>query len=232
MTMQLNAPMLATSIAPLEAAVPTAELSPAWSGWQVTAKRALDIVLAVIGLVLSLPVMALVALAIRLDSPGPIIFRQTRCGKDGRTFTFLKFRSMVADAEARLDQLADQNEAEGPIFKITADPRITRVGRFIRKTRLDELPQLWIVLLGEMSLVGPRPPLPSEVIRYEPWQRDRLLVIPGITGMWQTHGRSQLSSFNAMVGLDFEYMRRWSIWLDLQLLLQTVLTVLSTRGAC
>jgi exopolysaccharide biosynthesis polyprenyl glycosylphosphotransferase len=231
MTMQLTPPILVTS--PTETAPrPDAELSPAWAGWQVRAKRALDIVLAVIGLVVLAPVMALVALAIKLDSPGPIVFRQTRCGKDGRTFTFLKFRGMVVDAEARLAELARLNEADGPIFKIKHDPRVTRVGRFIRRTSLDELPQLWNVLRGEMSLVGPRPPLPSEVARYEPWQRDRLRVVPGITGMWQTHGRSELSSFAAMVRLDFEYMRRWSIWLDVQLLVQTVLTVVSTKGAC
>jgi exopolysaccharide biosynthesis polyprenyl glycosylphosphotransferase len=209
---------------------PVVTLSPAWSGWQATAKRAADIVLSLIALVVFTPVMALVAIAIKLDSPGPIIFRQTRCGKDGCTFTFLKFRGMVADAEARRAELDQHNEADGPIFKMKDDPRVTRVGRFIRRTSLDELPQLWNVLRGDMSLVGPRPPIPAEVLRYEPWQRDRLRVIPGITGLWQTSGRSGLS-FNSMVHLDFEYIKTWSIWLDARILLSTVLAVLSTKGA-
>ena len=236
MTMELTTPMRVTVPTTIEVrraeSGQAAELSPAWSSWQVVGKRALDIVLALVALVVFAPVMAAVALAVRLDGPGPVVFRQTRLGKDGRAFTFLKFRSMVVDAEARLAELADRNEADGPIFKIADDPRITRVGRFIRRTSLDELPQLLNVLRGEMSLVGPRPPLPSEVARYAPWQRDRLLVTPGMTGMWQTRGRSALSSFDAIVALDFEYLRRWSLWLDVQLLLHTVLTVVSTRGAC
>jgi len=209
---------------------PTATLSTAWGGWHVVAKRALDIVLVLCALLVFAPVMLVVAIAIRLDTPGPIIFRQTRVGKDGRTFSFMKFRGMVHDAESRLAELARLNEAKGPIFKMRQDPRVTRVGRFIRRTSLDELPQLWNVLRGDMSLVGPRPPLPSEVVHYEPWQRDRLRVIPGITGLWQTSGRSQLT-FESMVALDFEYMRRWSIWLDLKILMLTVVAVVSTKGA-
>ena len=194
------------------------------------AKRALDITVAAALLVLAAPLMLLIALAIKLDSPGPVIFRQRRVGKDGRPFTFYKFRGMVADAEARLHEVAHLNEVDGPIFKSRRDPRVTRVGRVLRRTSLDELPQLWNVLRGDMSLVGPRPPLPTEVTRYEPWQRDRLLVPGGITGLWQVSGRNLLG-FEDMVRLDLEYITRWSLWLDLRILLRTILVVLTARGA-
>ena len=194
------------------------------------AKRALDITVAAVLLVLAAPLMLLIALAIKLDSPGPVIFRQRRVGKDGRLFTFYKFRGMVADAEARLHEVAHLNEVDGPIFKSRRDPRVTRVGRVLRRTSLDELPQLWNVLRGDMSLVGPRPPLPTEVTRYEPWQRDRLLVPGGITGLWQVSGRNLLG-FEDMVRLDLEYITRWSLWLDLRILLRTILVVLTARGA-
>jgi len=194
------------------------------------AKRALDITVAAALLVLAAPLMLLIALAIKLDSPGPVIFRQRRVGKDGRLFTFYKFRGMVADAEARLHEVAHLNEVDGPIFKSRRDPRVTRVGRVLRRTSLDELPQLWNVLRGDMSLVGPRPPLPTEVTRYEPWQRDRLLVPGGITGLWQVSGRNLLG-FEDMVRLDLEYITRWSLWLDLRILLRTILVVLTARGA-
>jgi exopolysaccharide biosynthesis polyprenyl glycosylphosphotransferase len=204
--------------------------SPAWASWQRVAKRALDITVAATLLVLAAPLMLLIALAIKLDSPGPVIFRQRRVGKDGRLFTFYKFRGMVADAEARLHEVAHLNEVNGPIFKSRRDPRVTRVGRVLRRTSLDELPQLWNVLRGDMSLVGPRPPLPSEVAQYEPWQRDRLLAQGGITGLWQVSGRNLLG-FEDMVRLDLEYITRWSLWLDLCILLRTVLVVLTARGA-
>jgi exopolysaccharide biosynthesis polyprenyl glycosylphosphotransferase len=208
----------------------TVVLSPAWGGWQRVAKRVLDFSAALVLLILLAPVMALIAIVVRLDSHGSALFRQTRCGKNGRPFTFLKFRGMVADAEERLAEIEHLNEAQGPIFKIREDPRVTRVGRFIRRTSLDELPQLWNVLRGEMSLVGPRPPIPSEVVRYEPWQRNRLGSTPGITGLWQVSGRSELS-FDDMVRLDVEYIERWTFWLDLQILFRTVATVISARGA-
>lgn len=204
--------------------------SPAWHTWQATAKRGLDVTAAVIGLILLAPIMVLIALAIRLDSPGPIIFRQTRCGKDGKPFTFLKFRGMVADAEARKGELEALNEVDGPIFKMRNDPRVTRVGRLLRKTSLDELPQLWNVLRGEMSLVGPRPPLPTEVAQYEAWHRSRLAAVGGITGLWQVSGRSDLS-FDEMVRLDIRYIETWSLALDVRLLVQTVITVISASGA-
>ena len=204
--------------------------SPAWGGWQRIAKRAVDILLALVALLMLAPVMVLVALAVRFDSPGPVIFRQTRCGKGGKLFSFLKFRGMVVDAEARRADLDALNEADGPIFKIRNDPRVTRVGRIIRRTSLDELPQLWNVLRGDMSLVGPRPPIPAEVEHYESWQRDRLLATPGVTGLWQVSGRSELR-FTEMVKLDLEYIEHWSFWLDLRILARTVLVVICTRGA-
>jgi len=208
----------------------SAPLSRAWQGWQARAKRFIDIFAAVALLVLCAPIMAAVALAIRLESAGPIIYRQKRVGKDAREFTFLKFRGMVADAESQLEQLRSLNEAGGAMFKIRNDPRITRVGRVIRKLSLDELPQLWNVLRGDMSLVGPRPPLPAEVETYEAWQRGRLSVFPGMTGLWQVTGRNSLD-FHTMVRLDLEYIERWSVWLDAQILLLTLPAVLSTNGA-
>lgn len=204
--------------------------SPAWDGWQQIAKRGFDLVAALLLLIFLAPLMLLLAILIRLDSHGSPLFRQTRCGKKGKPFTFLKFRGMVQDAEALLPEIEHLNEAQGPIFKIREDPRVTRVGRFIRRTSLDELPQLINVLKGEMSLVGPRPPIPSEVARYEPWQRNRLLVVPGITGLWQVSGRSELS-FDEMVRLDIEYIQHWTLWLDLQILFRTVRAVLTTKGA-
>ncbi len=196
----------------------------------VLVKRALDILLAALALTLGLPILALIALAIRLDSPGPIIFRQTRVGQDGRPFEMYKFRSMRQGSEAELADLLDLNEAEGPWFKMRRDPRLTRVGQFLRRTSLDEVPQLWNVLRGEMSIVGPRPPLPNEVEQYQEWHRKRLQVLPGITGLWQVSGRSLLS-FDEMVLLDIHYIENWSLWLDLKILLLTIPQVLLGRGA-
>jgi lipopolysaccharide/colanic/teichoic acid biosynthesis glycosyltransferase len=187
-------------------------LSPAWRGWQRLAKRALDIVVSATLLVLLMPLLLLIALIIRLDSPGNPLFRQTRLGKNGKPFTFLKFRGMVKDAEAQLADLAHLNEVDGPIFKIKEDPRLTRVGKFLRRSSLDELPQLWNVLCGEMSLIGPRPPIPSEVM------------------VWQVSGRSKLT-FEEMVRLDIEYIERWTIWLDLRIAYGTVAAVFSSKGA-
>lgn len=214
-----------------EGTAPFTDLTlPEGSRYSQIAKRVLDVSVALFFLLLTAPVLALVALAVAIDSPGPVLFRQVRSGRNGIPFTFLKFRSMVADAESRRHEIEAFNEADGPIFKIRNDPRITRVGRLLRRTSLDELPQLWNVLRGEMSLVGPRPPLPSEVIRYEPWQRRRLLVTPGITGLWQVSGRSNVS-FTEMVLLDLQYIQRWSLWLDIQILIRTVLVVFLTEGA-
>jgi exopolysaccharide biosynthesis polyprenyl glycosylphosphotransferase len=193
-------------------------------------KRVSDVIGAVIGLVLGAPLLALIALAVRLDSPGPILFEQTRVGAGGEPFTIYKFRSMREGAEAELEELRDLNESDGPLFKIRYDPRLTRVGRFLRHTSLDELPQLWNVLRGEMSVVGPRPPLPSEVSSYLEWHKKRLQVRPGMTGLWQVSGRSLLS-FDEMVLLDIYYIENWSLWLDLKIMMRTIPQVLRGQGA-
>lgn len=196
-------------------------------------KRAIDILGSFVGLVLLAPILLLVAIAIRLDSPGAVIFKQRRVGLNGIEFDMYKFRSMVADAEARkADLLAFNEMKDGPIFKMSRDPRITRVGRFIRRTSLDEFPQLLNVLLGHMSLVGPRPPLPSEVIFYTAEQWQRLSVVPGATGLWQVSGRSNVDSFIAMVGLDLDYIKNWSLLSDLAILFKTVRVVLKMEGSC
>jgi len=196
----------------------------------VAIKRTFDIVVSSVVLLLLAPVLALVAVAIKLESPGPVIFRQRRVGLNGHPFQILKFRSMHVDAEARLESLRSRNEVNGPVFKIANDPRVTRVGRFIRKTSLDEFPQFWNVLLGDMSIVGPRPPLPSEVRQYKRWQRRRLSVRPGITCTWQISGRSGID-FDRWMELDLEYIDHWSLVQDLRICLKTIPAVLSTRGA-
>jgi exopolysaccharide biosynthesis polyprenyl glycosylphosphotransferase len=195
-----------------------------------TIKRALDIAGAALGLTLGAPFLGLIAAAIRLDSPGPIIFRQTRVGANGELFEMYKFRSMVEGAEEELDELRDLNEVDGPIFKMRDDPRVTRVGRILRRTSLDELPQLWNVLRGDMSMVGPRPPLPSEVTEYIEWHKKRLEVRPGVTGLWQVSGRS-LVSFDEQCLLDIYYIENWSLWLDFKILLRTIPQILFGNGA-
>jgi exopolysaccharide biosynthesis polyprenyl glycosylphosphotransferase len=196
----------------------------------LAAKRAFDVAVAGFVLALMSPLLLVVAVAIRLDSPGPVFFRQRRVGLNGRDFTMMKFRSMRADAEQRLAGLKGENEASGPVFKMKHDPRITRVGQLLRKTSLDEFPQFINVLRGEMSVVGPRPPIRSEVVQYEPWQRRRLSVRPGITCTWQVSGRSDIS-FDRWMKLDLEYIDRWSFWRDFRICLQTVPAVLAARGA-
>ena len=193
-------------------------------------KRMMDSGLSVLTSILISPVLLLLALAVKLDSPGPVFFWQTRLGRGGEPFRCVKFRSMRVGSEVEQAQLEALNEAQGPIFKIRDDPRPTRVGRYLRRTSLDELPQLWNVLRGEMSLVGPRPPIPDEVERYEDWHRRRLEVVPGITGLWQVSGRSELN-FDEMVILDLYYIENWSLALDLQILARTIPTVLARRGA-
>ncbi len=195
-----------------------------------TGKRIVDVLGASAGLVLTAPLMLFVVMAIKLESAGPLLFRHMRLGKDGRPFVMLKFRSMYQGAPAFQAQLVGENDIPGPVFKIRADPRITRVGRLIRKYSLDELPQLWNVLRGEMSLVGPRPPVPQEVARYEPWQRERLAVKPGLTCTWQVSGRSNVP-FDEWVRMDIEYVRSCSFRQDLKLLLLTVPAVITARGA-
>jgi exopolysaccharide biosynthesis polyprenyl glycosylphosphotransferase len=196
----------------------------------LAAKRAFDLVVSTTVLLLLAPLVAATAVAIRLDSPGPVFFRQRRVGLNGRTFAMLKFRSMYLDAEARLEALRARNEMTGPVFKMRDDPRITRVGRFVRRTSLDELPQFWNVLKGEMSVVGPRPPIPAEVRQYKRWQRRRLSVKPGITCIWQVSGRNEID-FDEWMELDLRYIDEWSLWRDVQICLQTIPAVFSSRGA-
>ena len=193
-------------------------------------KRLLDIVGAAFALVVGLPLLAILAALILIESRGPVLYRSVRIGRGGRPFVFYKLRSMVKDADRRRDQLSHLNEADGPVFKIARDPRITRIGRFIRTTSLDEIPQFWNVLKGDMSLVGPRPPIPEEVAQYEPWQLRRLDVRPGITCLWQISGRSRLG-FEEWMRLDLQYIKRQSFLLDLRILIRTIPAVLSREGA-
>ncbi len=202
----------------------------ALTGFNNTLKRAADVSLAGLAIILGAPFWLALAAAIRLDSPGPVLFRQERAGCYGKPFQVYKFRSMHQNAEAQLEKLRAQNEAAGPLFKIRDDPRRTRVGRFIRKLSLDEIPQLINVLRGEMSWVGPRPGLLSEVAQYQDWHRKRLEVLPGITGLWQVSGRSDLT-FDEMVMLDIYYAENWSLGLDLRIMLRTVPQVLFGDGA-
>ncbi|MEJ2582190.1 MAG: sugar transferase [Acidobacteriota bacterium] len=194
-------------------------------------KRLQDLAASTLGIVLTAPLVPIIAAAIKLGSPGPIFYSQTRCGLNGRRFKLRKFRTMYEGSDSRLDEVAHLNEVDGPAFKARHDPRITPVGRVLRRTSLDELPQLYNVFKGDMSLVGPRPPLPEEVERYERWQRRRLSMKPGITGLWQVSGRANLDQFNRWIALDLAYIDQWSPWLDLKILLKTIPAVLSTRGA-
>ena len=197
---------------------------------QAIAKRTFDVVLSGLSLVLLAPLLMMIALLIKLETPGPVLFRQERVGLHRRRFKVLKFRTMVVGAERMLADLAAHNEADGPLFKMRNDPRVTRIGQHLRRYSLDELPQLWNVLMGEMSLVGPRPPLPREVDAYEDWQLDRLEVRPGITGLWQVSGRSELP-FDEYVRLDLFYIENWSLAYDLFIVAKTIPMLLAARGA-
>ena len=203
---------------------------PSISGGNLALKRAADLFFATLLLVLTLPLMLVMALLIRLDSSGPAVFRQTRVGRGGRPFTVFKFRTMHQDAEQRQEELTGLNEASGPLFKIKQDPRRTRLGRFLRRTSIDELPQLYNVLRGEMSMIGPRPALPSEVQQYQAWHMKRLETWPGLTGLWQVSGRSELS-FDEMVLLDIYYIENWSPLLDLKITLKTIPCLVVGTGA-
>lgn len=198
---------------------------------QLIFKRLLDIAVCSINLVLLAPVFACVALLVKISSPGPILFKQIRSGLNGRRFYLYKFRTMVVDAESRLAALRAQSEMSGPAFKMTQDPRVTPIGKFLRKFSLDELPQLWNVLKGDMSMVGPRPPIPSEVARYEPWQRRRLSMRPGLTCIWQVSGRNKIRDFDEWMRLDLQYIDNWSLGLDLFLFIKTIPVVLFAVGA-
>jgi exopolysaccharide biosynthesis polyprenyl glycosylphosphotransferase len=198
--------------------------------FELAVKRAIDLVLALVLFFVTLPVQLFAAAAILLLSGAPVFFRQVRCGLNGRHFTLRKFRTMESGAEDRLAEISHLNEMTGPVFKVRRDPRLTTAGRLLRRLSIDELPQLWNVIVGDMSLVGPRPPLPDEVSRYEPWQRRRLSMKPGLTCLWQVSGRSELD-FDRWMALDLKYIDTWSPLLDLKILLKTVPAVLSGRGA-
>jgi exopolysaccharide biosynthesis polyprenyl glycosylphosphotransferase len=200
------------------------------NGWRATTKRAFDITLASLILVASLPILIVSMILIKVTSTGPIFFNQIRTGKDGQEFEILKLRTMSVDAEERRAALATQNESDGPLFKMTHDPRVTRVGRVLRKLSIDELPQLWCVLRGTMSMVGPRPALPDEVVQWEISVRERLRVLPGLTGMWQVSGRSN-SSFEEYKRLDLYYVDNWSLAHDLRICRKTVRVILTGHGA-
>jgi exopolysaccharide biosynthesis polyprenyl glycosylphosphotransferase len=202
----------------------------AFEGQQLFLKRILDILGALCGVAITAVSFPFIALAIKLDSPGSVFFGQERVGENGRIFRCWKFRSMYIDAEERKRELQAQNEMNGAIFKMKNDPRITKVGSFLRKTSLDELPQFWNVLKGDMSLVGTRPPTPDEVARYENWHRRRISIKPGITGMWQISGRNNIANFDQIVQLDLHYIDNWSLWLDIRILFRTFAVVLGLAG--
>jgi lipopolysaccharide/colanic/teichoic acid biosynthesis glycosyltransferase len=193
-------------------------------------KRGLDLAGALVGLVIGAPIMLIAAMCIKLESRGPVLYKSKRVGRGGRPFTFFKLRSMVNDAHRHRHHLSHLNETDGPVFKIARDPRVTRIGRFLRTTSIDELPQLFNVLRGDMSLVGPRPPIAEEVAQYEPWQFRRLEVRPGLTCLWQISGRSRIG-FQEWMRLDLEYIRKQSFGLDIKILIRTIPAVLSREGA-
>ncbi|MBX7145611.1 MAG: sugar transferase [Oligoflexia bacterium] len=205
--------------------------TPPGDRWELSLKRVIDVLGAGLLLVLLAPLFALLAVAIRLDSAGPVFFRQRRMGLNGRIFELIKFRSMRLGAEQQLGELKKFNEMSGPVFKLRDDPRVTRVGRVLRRFSLDELPQLWNVLVGDMSLVGPRPPIPGEVSMYERRDRRRLSMRPGMTCTWQVSGRNEISDFESWVKLDLEYIDNWSLARDFSLLFRTIPAVIFGRGA-
>ena len=198
--------------------------------FELALKRAMDLVVSVTLLVILSPLLAFVALAVHLSSPGPLLFTCNWVGQDGRRFSGWKFRTMVENADAMEDGLRDQNEMTGPAFKMTNDPRVTAVGRFLRKFSLDELPQLWNVTKGDLSLVGPRAPREHEYAQFTEFQKLKLTVQPGITCLWQVEGRHRINDYDRWVELDLDYIRRWSLWLDIQILAKTAIVVLRGTG--
>lgn len=213
------------------AIAPAVLLSPHWQSHFWTAgKRCLDILGSFALLVFLSPVLMLLALLVKLTSLGPVLYPWKVAGKSGKPFTGYKFRSMVRNADQLKDSLLARNEMSGPVFKLTNDPRITRVGAWMRRYSLDELPQLYSVLAGDMSLVGPRPPLVTEYERFTEYQKQKLSVKPGITCLWQVSGRNEVTDFDEWVRLDLEYIRNWSLWLDLKILFRTITAVVSGSG--
>ena len=203
----------------------------ALNSYEQAIKRLMDLVISIIATIVLSPVMLITAIAIKLDSPGPVIFKQDRVGQNGRTFNIYKFRSMCADAEDRKEELLEQNEMDGFMFKIKNDPRVTKVGKFIRKTSIDELPQLFNVIKGDMSLVGTRPPTVDEVSQYKRGQWRRISIKPGVTGLWQISGRNSISDFDEVVELDLRYIDNWSLYADIAILFKTVGVLLTKKGA-
>ena len=206
-------------------------LSPYWgSEFRQAVKRGMDVLGAGSLLIVLSPLFLLLAIAVKLSSPGKIFYRWRVVGQGGRPFLSFKFRSMVSNADDLKARLNARNEMTGPVFKMTDDPRVTRAGKWMRRYSLDELPQLYSVVKGDMSLVGPRPPLVTEYERFTGYQRQKLLVKPGITGLWQVSGRNQINDFDEWVRLDLDYIRRWSLWLDTKILLRTVSAVFAGSG--
>jgi len=198
---------------------------------QLLIKRLFDLFFSFIAIIVLSPVFLITAIIVKVSSKGPVFFRQQRCSLNGRRFTVYKFRTMVVDAEAKLKELLLFNEMQGPAFKMENDPRVTKLGKFLRKSSIDELPQFWNVFKGDMSFVGPRPPMPAEVDKYEPWQRRRLTMRPGITCLWQAFGRNKINNFDEWMKLDLEYIDNWSLWFDFKILLKTIPIVLFGTGA-
>lgn len=202
-----------------------------YNEFQLAVKRAFDLSLSSVILILLSPLLLVIAGLIKVTSHGPILFKQTRVGLNGRKFTLNKFRSMVLDAESKKQELLHLNEMNGPVFKMKDDPRLTRIGKFLRRISLDELPQLINVFKGDMSIVGPRPPIPEEVVKYKPWQRRRLSMKPGLTCVWQINGRNKIADFDRWMKLDLQYIDNWSLSLDFKIFLKTIPVVLLGRGA-
>jgi exopolysaccharide biosynthesis polyprenyl glycosylphosphotransferase len=216
----------------IKADVPVAVFSPTiHDPRQLVLKRVVDIIGGLVGCIISLPIILITAIPLLIESPGPLIFKQQRIGKNGRVFNIYKLRSMYVDAEERKKALMEQNQMDGFMFKMDNDPRITKVGKFIRKTSIDELPQFWNVLKGDMSLVGTRPPTIDEFEQYESHHKRRLSLKPGITGLWQVSGRSNITDFEEVVKLDCEYIDNWSMWLDIKILFKTIVVVFTHKGA-
>jgi exopolysaccharide biosynthesis polyprenyl glycosylphosphotransferase len=199
--------------------------------WHLITKRLFDLVLSGVSMIALFPLFMTIVILVKLTSRGPVFFKQVRCGLNGRRFKLYKFRTMVVGAEKKLEELQKHNQMKGPAFKMENDPRVTSVGRILRKFSLDELPQLGNVLMGDMSLVGPRPPIPKEVEQYDNWHRRRLSMRPGLTCLWQVNGRNKITDFNEWMKLDLEYIDNWSLWLDLKIVFKTVPVVLIGHGA-
>lgn len=216
--------------------VPWDEFMPARAStrsWRVQQriKRVMDVVLSSVGLVVLFPLFLLIGILVKATSRGPVFYEWRVLGYRARPFVGYKFRTMTMNADKQKDELLAYNEMTGPVFKMRKDPRITKLGRWLRKSSLDELPQLWSVLKGDMTLVGPRPPFPDEFAEYEPWQRGKLAVKPGITCLWQVLGRNEIADFDTWMRLDRDYIQQWNLWLDVKILFRTIPAVLRGHGA-